>query len=134
MRAWQALCVIVLLSVSVVFVSFVSVLLSTARAETIESNGDNGGLLYAYQLKWAALSLRKVNVRIEGTCSSACTVLLGYIPRKDICVTPNAALGFHLATMQFATDQLMQAYPDDIKAWISQHGGLKWPQVLWMQI
>lgn len=125
MRAWQALSVVLL---------FLLAAASGARAETIEINGDHGGLLYFYQKKWEALAAKKVNVRITGPCSSACTVLLGYIPRKDICVTPNAALGFHLATMQFATDQLLAAYPDDVKAWINQHGGLKWPQVLWMQV
>ena len=59
-------------------------------------------------------------------------MLLGYVPRKNICVTEKGVLGFHLATMAFATKQLLEAYPDDIKAWIDQHGGLTY-QVLWMQ-
>jgi hypothetical protein len=63
---------------------------------------------------------------------SACTILLGYVPRKNICMTDKGVLGFHLATMEFATRQLMEVYPDYIKAWIAKRGGLTY-QVMWMQ-
>jgi hypothetical protein len=105
---------------------------SVARAETIVNvSDDHGGLLFAYQLQWAGLATQKVSVRIAGPCVSACTVLLGYIPRENICVTPNASLGFHLATMQFATDALWRAYPQDIRAWIEKNGGLTY-QVIYL--
>ncbi len=45
----------------------------------------------------------------------------------------DATFGFHLATMQFATEQLWKAYPQDIRAWIDRHGGLAFFQILWMQ-
>ena len=64
------------------------------------------------------------NVRIAGPCQSACTLLLGHIPRDRICVTPEASFGFQLAVMPQATAVLWRAYPTDIKAWISEHGGL----------
>ena len=63
-------------------------------------------------------------MRISGVCLSACTILLGYVPRKNICMTDKGVLGFHLATMEFATRQLMEVYPDYIKAWIAKRGGL----------
>jgi hypothetical protein len=34
---------------------------------------------------------------IDGTCASACTMLLGVIPRNRICVTQRAVLAFHSA-------------------------------------
>jgi hypothetical protein len=36
-------------------------------------------------------------VAIDGTCASACTLLLGVIPHNRICVTPRAVLAFHAA-------------------------------------
>jgi len=105
---------------------------SVASAETIDVSDDHGGLLMAYQQQWAQLSARGLNVRIVGPCVSACTVLFGYIPRQNICVTPGAYFGFHAATMTFATEDLLRAYPADIRAWLDQRGGLS-NQVLWMQ-
>lgn len=106
---------------------------SAASAETIDINNDRGGVVFMYQARWEKLALQGVNVRVSGPCLSACTILLGYIARRDICVTPNASFGFHLATMQFATDQLWKAYPEDIRAWINRQGGLEFLTIRWMQ-
>ena len=65
-------------------------------------------------------------------CQSACTVLLGHIPRGNICVTPRAAFGFHTAHWADATATLWAAYASDIKQWIDQHGGLK-RSFIWMR-
>jgi hypothetical protein len=61
---------------------------------------------------------------IVGPCQSACTVLLGHIPRSRICVTPEASFGFHLAKRADATATLRRAYAADITGWINAHGGL----------
>jgi hypothetical protein len=102
------------------------------RAETVEISDDHGGFVFLYQQKWEKLAAQKANVRIAGICASACTLLTGYIPRKDICVTPNAVLGFHAGTLPFVTDILLKVYPEDIRKWIDEHGGLTW-QLIWMQ-
>jgi hypothetical protein len=116
-----------------VLVAILSLVPSLASAETVEISEDRGGFVFMYQERWEKLAQQHVKVRIAGPCLSACTILLGYIPRQDICVTPKAMFGFHLATMQFATDQLWSAYPEDIRQWIDQHGGLGYFQILWMQ-
>jgi hypothetical protein len=103
-----------------------------ARAQTIDIGGDHGGFVYLYQQKWEKLAAQKVNIRIVGLCASACTLLTGYFPRKDICVTPDAALGFHAGTFPFVTDTLLRIYPQDILKWIDAHGGLTF-QLIWMQ-
>ncbi len=36
---------------------------------------------------------------IGGACLSACTLVLGIVPRSKICVTRRATLGFHAAWM-----------------------------------
>ncbi len=88
---------------------------SVANAETVQILDDRGGLVFAYQMQWAMLAPQRVNVRIAGPCVSACTILLGYIPRETICVSSKASLGFHLATPDFVTEDLLRAYPLDIR-------------------
>jgi len=114
-------------------VTILSLVTSVASAETIEVANDRGGIVYFYQKRWEKLALQHPSVRVTGMCLSACTILLGYVPRRDICVTPNAVFGFHLATMQSATDELWKAYPDDIRAWIDQNGGLEFLKIRWLQ-
>jgi hypothetical protein len=114
---------------------FAAVLLlgtTAASAETVDVSDNHGGPLATYQMEWASLAARGVRVRIVGPCVSACTVLVGYIPRAHICVTPNAYLGFHWATTAFHTQELWNAYPPDIRQWISQHGGLT-NQLTWLR-
>jgi hypothetical protein len=93
---------------------------SAARAETIDVSDFQGGLLSTYQTQWSTLAARGVRVRIVGPCVSACTILVGYIPRNNICVMPNAYLGFHGATTDYARDVecLSTGYPPmDQPAW-----------------
>ncbi|MFZ3360600.1 MAG: hypothetical protein WCA56_10580 [Xanthobacteraceae bacterium] len=121
MRAWQALAVVSL-----------SLLTSIARAETVEISGDYGGFVVAYEAKWKKLATEHAKVRIAGPCVSACTIVAGYIPRGDICVTPNGSLGFHLAFPYFVTPTLWKDYPPDIQEWITQKGGLTY-KLMWLQ-
>ena len=102
-----------------------------ARAETIEVSDDHGGSVAQYDAQWADYARRGVSVRIVGPCQSACTVLLGHIPRSRICVMPQARFGFHLAHLPQATATLWHAYGADIKGWINAHGGLK-TDFMWM--
>src|SRR5882757_19781 len=76
-------------------------LAAPAAAETIDVNDAHGGSVVQYNVRWAGLAARGVDVRIVGPCESACTILLGHIPRNKICVTPAARFGFHLAQREF---------------------------------
>jgi hypothetical protein len=107
-------------------------LAAPADAETIDVYDDHGGSVVRYNARWASLAARGANVRIVGPCQSACTVLLGHIPRSRICVTPNASFGFHLAKRPHATAILRRAYQRDIHAWIDRHGGLT-ENFIWMR-
>lgn len=99
-------------------------LATLASAETIDVYDNHGGRVADYDRRWAGLAARGVNVRIVGPCQSACTVLLGHIPRSRICVTPAASFGFHLAKLPSATATLRNAYAADIRGWIARNGGL----------
>ena len=94
---------------------------------------DGGGQIGAYLTKYHALREKDDRVEIDGTCASACTMLLGVIPRNRICVTSRAVLAFHSAwTPTSEGEQISSAgnyylwsnYPPDVRKWIIQHGGL----------
>jgi hypothetical protein len=103
-----------------------------ARAETIDISDSHGGSVAQYSAQWSQLAAKGVSVRIVGPCQSACTVLLGHIPRSRICVTSEASFGFHLARRTDATATLRRAYASDITAWINAHGGLT-QDFIWMR-
>src|SRR6476619_6524627 len=70
--------------------AFICCLAAPALAETIDVYDNHGGSVVQYNARWAGLAARGVDVRIVGPCQSACTILLGHIPRSKICVTPAA--------------------------------------------
>lgn len=95
---------------------------------------DHGGNIGAYYSRFTALRDSGERVVIDGTCASACTLVLGIVPRDRICVTPNAVLGFHAAWRpgflgmrvinEPATRTLLSFYPNSIRQWIARSGGL----------
>ena len=108
-------------------------LVSPASA-TIWIAGDSGGQIGAYLKRIEAMRRSGERVVIDGPCLSACTMVLGAIPRDRICVTPRAQLGFHAAydldkngaqvTSRAGTSLVMAHYPQHIRNWIARHGGL----------
>jgi hypothetical protein len=103
----------------------------SAAPRTIDISDKHGGSVAAYSQRWKHLAAEGVHVRIVGACQSACTVLLGYIPREHICVMPAARFGFHLAHKPEMQAVLWHAYAPDIRSWINSHGGLA-PSFKWM--
>jgi hypothetical protein len=112
--------------------AFLFVAATAVRAGTIDVSDSHGGVVADYDARWAGLAAQGVNVRIVGPCQSACTVLLGHIPKSRICVTPAASFGFHLAQNPKSTATLWGAYDGEIQSWITQHGGLT-SQFIWMR-
>ena len=102
---------------------------------------DKGGQIGPYLD--AFLNLRKSGdkVIIDGPCLSACTIVLGIVPRERICVTRRAQLGFHAAwnpgsngrpvLSQAGTKALWDLYPSEIRAWLKKRGGLK-PKMVYL--
>jgi hypothetical protein len=66
-------------------------------SSTVRIGNDGGGQIGAYLAKYRALKVSGERVEIDGACASACTMLLGIIPRNRLCVTPRASLVFHSA-------------------------------------
>jgi hypothetical protein len=107
---------------------------SDPAAATVRIADDRGGNIGEYWSRFTALRDTKEQVVIDGICSSACTMVLGIVPRDRICVTDNAMLGFHAAYRpgflglrvinEPATRTLMSIYPDAIRQWLARNGGL----------
>src|ERR1700758_914475 len=107
---------------------------SPAGAE-VRIAGDPGGEVASYVRKFEAVRASGEHVVIDGPCLSACTLLLGIVPRDHICITHQAVLGFHAASYYDDASRslvptregsrlVMQVYPPQIRSWIARHGGL----------
>ena len=93
-----------------------------------------GGEVSEYLRLFAAVRASGERVVIDGPCLSACTMVLGVIPRDRICVTRRARLGFHAAwnpgdngapvVSAGGTQLLMEIYPQQVRQWINRRGGL----------
>jgi hypothetical protein len=123
MRAFSVLAGVVLAALTI-----------TSAAATVRIRDDMGGLMTQYASRFAMVRESGERVVIDGPCFSACTMLLGMLPREQVCVTQNAVLGFHAAwnfdesgrrvTSVSATQALIDIYPPRIRSWLARRGGL----------
>ena len=65
----------------------------TPASATMRIAEDRGGQIGHYLQAFAMLRSSGENVVIDGNCLSACTLVLGLIPRSRICATPRARWG-----------------------------------------
>jgi hypothetical protein len=95
---------------------------------------DRGGQIGQYLQAFATLRSSGESVIVDGNCLSACTLVLGLLPRERICATQRARFGFHAAwmpdrdgrpvTSPLGTQALWSIYPSSVRRWIMRHGGL----------
>jgi len=113
----------------------------TTAQSAVRIVSDPGGQIGPYLENFAALRNSGERVIIDGPCLSACTMVLGVIPHERICITPRAKLGFHAAwnpdyngrrvISKAATKLLMDIYPDRVRSWIKERGGLT-PKIMYL--
>ena len=102
----------------------------------------SGGVVGTYLEFFSRVKRSGERVIIDGPCLSACTLVLSTIPRKRICVTSRAVLGFHAPALidekghvyrsREATKAVIATYPPSVQAWIKRHGGLK-PDLIYLR-
>jgi hypothetical protein len=124
-----------------VFGAALAALWVSSAAATVRIVSDTGGQIGPYLENLAALRASGERVVIDGPCLSACTMVLGVIPRNRICVTRRARLGFHAAwhpgdhgqpvTSRGGTQLLMAVYPQEVRQWIARKGGLS-PRMMYL--
>jgi hypothetical protein len=113
----------------------VAAVISTSCAEaTMWITGDRGGTILDYAERFRQARASGEQVIIDGNCLSACTMVIGMLPRDRVCATSKAVLGFHAAfrptsdgrkvASTDATQFMMKTYPPELRKWISQRGGL----------
>jgi hypothetical protein len=118
-----------------------AVLLAADAGASVRISNDKGGQIGPYLDAYVTLRKSGQNVIIDGPCLSACTIVLGVLPRERICVTRRAQLGFHAAwnpgrdgrpvLSQAGTKALWEIYPGEIRAWLKRRGGLK-PRMVYL--
>lgn len=123
-----------MLAITTAITGAVTAAIAIPASATVRITNDKGGNIGVYWSRFMALRDSGQNVVIDGTCSSACTMVLGIVPDDRICMTPRAVLGFHAAwrpgLLGFeiindpATRTLWDLYPFPIQQWIARHGGL----------
>ncbi len=106
----------------------------TSASATMRIAEDRGGQIGQYLQTFIALRTSGEPVVVDGNCLSACTLVLGLLPRNQICATPRARFGFHAAwmpdlegravTSTLGTQALWKIYPASVRRWINRHGGL----------
>jgi hypothetical protein len=122
-------------------VAIMTAMAVSPAAATKRISDDPGGQLGPYLQKLAVLRSSGEQVVIDGRCLSACTMVLGAIPRDHICVTSRAQLGFHAAwrpdesgrqvASREGTELLMDNYPQQVRDWIARRGGLS-PKMIYL--
>jgi len=113
-----------------------------ASSAAVRIADDRGGKIGTYLDKYQSLRTSGETVIVDGYCASACTIVLGMVPRDRICVTSRANFGFHAAydldangrevTNSGATRTLYSMYPSLVRRWIAARGGLK-PQLIFLR-
>lgn len=105
-----------------------------SASATVVISSDRGGSIRQYEQRYALVRASGSPVVIDGRCYSACTLVLGLVPPNRVCVTSRARLGFHAAWFpgpgggqvlsRDHTFQLYRIYPEWVRDWIVQRGGL----------
>jgi len=127
-------------SATLIIAAIMAMAVSGASA-TMRISDDIGGRIGAYVDQYSAVRNSGEKVVIDGACLSACTLVLGIVPRNRICVTRRATLGFHAAWMpgpngkpvpsSVGTQALWDMYPQHVRQWINSRGGLS-PKMMFL--
>ena len=90
---------------------------------------DAGGDPNSYITHFGALREANIPVEIRGACLSACTIVLE-LPPTQVCIAPDARLGFHMAETlregglyfeadpEYTRDFIERFYPKPVQDWL----------------
>ena len=93
-------------------------------------DGELGGRINEHWQRFQRMVPTGTMIEIRGACESACTVIMGAIPRYRICFGPLGRLSFHQARdennqpVTASTQWMVNRYPSDVQSWIAEKGGV----------
>jgi len=91
-----------------------------------------GGLIPAFEQRFARMYAQGFTVVIDGDCLSACTMVIGQMPGR-VCATPRGRFGFHAAWQPTpfgkrpapqGTAAMSRHWTPAVHVWLKAHGGL----------
>jgi hypothetical protein len=100
---------------------------SSRKSVSIFNN--SGGVIVVFALKLAEYRDAGTLVKFSGRCDSACTLFLS-LPKQQTCITRGAYFRFHAPSARSSRAErlaqafLMAKYPDWVRSWIQEKGGL----------
>jgi hypothetical protein len=100
---------------------------SSGKSVSILNN--SGGKIALFAIKLAEYRDEGTLVKFSGRCDSACTLFLS-LPKRQICINPGAYFRFHTPSARSSRSErsaqtfLMGKYPDWVRSWIQERGGL----------
>jgi hypothetical protein len=102
-----------------------------AKKSAVVLQLDPGGNVFQYRDRWREIAQSGEDVEIRGPCLSACTLIMGYVPKERLCFGDYASLQFHAARegasgklSERATWDVFRSYPNDIREWLKGRGGV----------
>ncbi len=105
-------------------------------SEIVISEQDPGGDVEDHIKFFHYVKDAGIKIRVAGECVSACTLMLGILPRDKICIDEEkGSFGFHLARTSSEGDVELtnrldrMFYPTVVNTWLKAHG----PQTLEVQ-
>jgi hypothetical protein len=98
----------------------------SAFAES-SSRYSRGGNVYEFKAEFDKISRSGEQVRIDGHCQSACTMLLG---NRNVCVTRGATLLFHAGASHHELDSrktnvMLSHYNGKLRAYLQANGAME---------
>lgn len=102
---------------------------ATAGGRVVTIRSDPGGVIAQYAMKVRKIEREDAFIRFDGRCDSACTLYLRLAATRA-CVSTRSSFGFHLPhgvpgrQAALARDYMLNSYPDWVRRWISDNGGL----------
>jgi hypothetical protein len=89
-----------------------------------------GGRIVEHRLTFESYFRAGTKVELRGPCYSACTLLLGYLEKANLCIARGAFMAFHAARgekyknyLPNETRAMYETFPPEIRRWIEKQGG-----------
>ena len=99
-------------------------------AEPVVMTFGAGGRIVEHRMTFEGYFRSGTKVELRGPCYSACTLLLGYLEKANLCIAPGAFMACHAVRVEKlkdykvgATRAMYETFPPEVRRWIDDNGG-----------